>query len=160
MGSQQSDGSGQSDGEGLRTTLALQVGLSGVVCGNTVGTQGILRTPFLPLGFQPRAHHLLNAWLVRVEQRPGLHVLRYKAAAHPGDVLPVSQSRQCHVLVCGLPLTCGGQWIRCIHLASSEPGGPESWPVYLTFILLLGRQTLRKAKVLATPQAPERTWLT
>lgn len=56
---------------------------------------------------QPCAHHLLDAWLVRVEQRPGLHVFRYKAAAHAGDVLPVPQSGQCHVLICGLLLTCG-----------------------------------------------------
>lgn len=36
-----------------------------------------------------QASHLLDARLVRVEQRPRLHVFWHQAAAHAGDVLPV-----------------------------------------------------------------------
>lgn len=81
-----------------------------------MGTRGTAQALFLPYDpgwrisnsrSQPCVHHLLNAGLVRVEQWPGLHVFWYKAAAHSGDVLPVSQSRQSHVLICGLLLTCG-----------------------------------------------------
>ena len=57
-----------------------------------------------------QASHLLDARLVRVEQWPRLHVFRHQAAAHAGDVLPVPQGQQCHVLFRGLPLPCGYQW--------------------------------------------------
>lgn len=99
----------------LRTHICHPVGLCGEACGNTVGTRG-QHELFLPCDprwrisnsrFQPCVHHLLNAGLVRVEQRPGLHMFWYKVAAHSGDVLPVSQSIQSHVLICGLLLTCG-----------------------------------------------------
>lgn len=55
--------------------------------GRCVGIQG--DTEYCELHLYPW-DHLLNAWLVGVEQRPGLHVFRYEAAAHAGDVLPVS----------------------------------------------------------------------
>lgn len=61
----------------------------------------------------PQASHLLDAGLVGVEQRPCLHVFRHQTAAHSGDVLPVPQGTQCHVLLCGPPLTCGWQSVSC-----------------------------------------------
>lgn len=63
----------------------------------------------------PQGDHLLNARLVRIEQWPRLHVLGHQTAAHAGDVLPVMQRTQCHVLVCGPLLTCGDQCVNCTH---------------------------------------------
>lgn len=116
----------------LQITLAIQVDLGGECVGIQSGHRDFYPSdPRLRMsnpGSQPGVHHLLNAWLVGVEQWPGLHVFGYKAAAHPGDVFPVSQSRQCHVLVRRLLLTCGCQWVRCMHLAFPELEGPLLGP--------------------------------
>lgn len=60
-------------------------------------------------------HYLLDSRLVGVEQWPGLHMFWHQAAAHSRDVLPMPQGRQGHVLICGLPLTCGSQWVSSAH---------------------------------------------
>lgn len=66
-----------------------------------------------------RGSHLLDARLVRVEQWSCLHVFRHQAAAHTGDVFPVPQGQQCHVLLRGLPLTCGCRG-SAVHRGSAE----------------------------------------
>lgn len=52
---------------------------------------------------------LLNARLVRVQQRARLHVLRDQLAACPWDILPVAQHGQGQVFICLLLLTCVGK---------------------------------------------------
>lgn len=52
---------------------------------------------------------LLNARLVRVQQRARLHVLRDQLAACPWDVLPVAQHGQGQVFICLFLLTCVGK---------------------------------------------------
>lgn len=71
---------------------------------------------------QTQASHLFDARLVGVEQRPCLHMFGHQAAAHAGDVLPVSQGQQCHVLFCGLPLACGCQ--RSAHMWAQQNKRP------------------------------------
>lgn len=51
---------------------------------------------------------LLDARLVRVQQRTRLHVLGDQLAARPRDVLPVAQHGQGQVFICLLLLTCVG----------------------------------------------------
>ena len=71
---------------------------------------------------QTQASHLFDARLVGVEQRPRLHVFGHQVAAHTGDVLPVSQGQQCHMLFCGLPLPCGCQ--RSAHMWAQQNKRP------------------------------------
>ena len=52
---------------------------------------------------------LLNARLVRVQQRARLHVLRDQLAACPWAVLPVAQHGQGQVFICLFLLTCVGK---------------------------------------------------
>ena len=85
--------------------------------------------------------HLLDARLVRVEQRPRLHVFGDQAAAHAGNVLPVPQGQQRHVLFRGLPLTCGCRWVRTRDLCwARDPGAPRG-PISS---LLLGKLAQRE----------------
>lgn len=67
---------------------------------------------------EPQVRHLFDAWLVRIEQWPRLHMFWHQTAAHSGDVLPVTQGAQCHVLICGPLLTCGCQCVSCVHALS------------------------------------------
>lgn len=42
---------------------------------------------------------LFDSRFVRIQQGPGLHVFRYKLAAHPRNLLPVVQHRQSQMLL-------------------------------------------------------------
>lgn len=115
--------------------------------------------------------HLLDAWLVRVEQRPSLHMFGHQAAAHAGDVLPVPQGTQRHVLVCRLPLTCGCRWVSGTHGLSRTGnlcwarlrGTKRPWSHHLSIYLLFtvgeteaqGENWL--AQVLSCPIGPSET---
>lgn len=50
--------------------------------------------------------YLLYAWLVRVEERPGLYMLRDEFATNTWDLLPMPKNSESQVFFCLLLQTC------------------------------------------------------